>query len=528
MEERFKTYGYEITTDTDFMNEQSGITPELQRQMDSLYHKAKKGGEKNIQYLIKQIEKHPTVPNLKNYLSVAYMNSNKKEKSIEVNNWILTEHPDYLFGLLNKANIHYLDGEYDKMPEVLGEEMEIQALYPDRDVFHISEVISFYKSAIMYFSAINNVEATKSRFEIMEDLAPDHPDTKLAFNILIATRMKSAQSRFEEEEKTRITPQFLSYDKSKQNKKAPDFNHHEINELYRNDIEIDRDILKHILSLPRETLIIDLKNVLKDSICRFEYFKSLEEKNEINYTQLTFPIHAIFLLGELEANDAITDILDTFCQGEEFIRFWYGDYITDSFWEPLYKLAENNMEQFKEFMFKSGVYTYAKSEVSTAVTQFYFHHFEQRDKILNWYDSILNHYLTSKQDNLIDTDLIGLMICEIMEADLKELIPVIEKLYDKGFVAQGICGSFKEVKKDFGDRKISYHKKDILSIYDRYLYIENNWYSYNNEEQDQLFDSNKQNEITYERNEAKIGRNDPCPCGSGKKYKKCCINKTND
>ena len=21
------------------------------------------------------------------------------------------------------------------------------------------------------------------------------------------------------------------------------------------------------------------------------------------------------------------------------------------------------------------------------------------------------------------------------------------------------------------------------------------------------------------------GRNDPCPCGSGKKYKKCCINK---
>ncbi|NLC12895.1 MAG: hypothetical protein GX768_02455, partial [Chloroflexi bacterium] len=22
----------------------------------------------------------------------------------------------------------------------------------------------------------------------------------------------------------------------------------------------------------------------------------------------------------------------------------------------------------------------------------------------------------------------------------------------------------------------------------------------------------------------KIGRNDPCPCGSGKKYKHCCIN----
>ncbi|MFO7593208.1 MAG: SEC-C metal-binding domain-containing protein [Pseudomonadota bacterium] len=28
----------------------------------------------------------------------------------------------------------------------------------------------------------------------------------------------------------------------------------------------------------------------------------------------------------------------------------------------------------------------------------------------------------------------------------------------------------------------------------------------------------------YIRPEAKIGRNDPCPCGSGKKYKKCCLN----
>ena len=25
--------------------------------------------------------------------------------------------------------------------------------------------------------------------------------------------------------------------------------------------------------------------------------------------------------------------------------------------------------------------------------------------------------------------------------------------------------------------------------------------------------------------QAKVGRNDPCPCGSGKKYKQCCLNK---
>jgi uncharacterized protein YecA (UPF0149 family) len=29
--------------------------------------------------------------------------------------------------------------------------------------------------------------------------------------------------------------------------------------------------------------------------------------------------------------------------------------------------------------------------------------------------------------------------------------------------------------------------------------------------------------VTYQRGAPKVGRNDPCTCGSGKKYKKCCI-----
>lgn len=29
--------------------------------------------------------------------------------------------------------------------------------------------------------------------------------------------------------------------------------------------------------------------------------------------------------------------------------------------------------------------------------------------------------------------------------------------------------------------------------------------------------------VTYQRAAPKVGRNDACPCGSGKKYKKCCL-----
>ena len=54
-------------------------------------------------------------------------------------------------------------------------------------------------------------------------------------------------------------------------------------------------------------------------------------------------------------------------------------------------------------------------------------------------------------------------------------------------------------------------------------------YLYNLPQWDAIFSEEKRKEIAKNykdsktvRNENKVGRNDPCPCGSGKKYKKCC------
>ena len=49
---------------------------------------------------------------------------------------------------------------------------------------------------------------------------------------------------------------------------------------------------------------------------------------------------------------------------------------------------------------------------------------------------------------------------------------------------------------------------------------------------DNIFDKETKRELYLEQKKSgtvivgkKVGRNDPCPCGSGKKYKKCCMNK---
>lgn len=63
--------------------------------------------------------------------------------------------------------------------------------------------------------------------------------------------------------------------------------------------------------------------------------------------------------------------------------------------------------------------------------------------------------------------------------------------------------------------------KNMLKADADYLYTLEEWMD--------IFDEEKQKELVdeYRRSrtvvkEAKIGRNEPCPCGSGKKYKKCC------
>lgn len=62
---------------------------------------------------------------------------------------------------------------------------------------------------------------------------------------------------------------------------------------------------------------------------------------------------------------------------------------------------------------------------------------------------------------------------------------------------------------------------NMLDAKAEYLYELPQW--------DGIFSVEKREEIARKykdsktvRNENKIGRNDPCPCGSGKKYKKCC------
>lgn len=537
MSEQFKFYGYTLTNDPKLLFERDQIPQALEKQMENLYKKAKEGGKENIRHLKDLSIKYPDVPVLKNFLSTAYINSGMEEESYKINDRLLKEYPNYLYGILNKANEHIIKEELDKVPGLMGENMELQDLFPERNIFHVSEMISFMETAIRYFIANNDIEAAVSRVDLLKEIDDQNPIVSLFETIL---------SNLEFDNDAYPQPEFNSYDKSVQTEEPPTFYNEIIYRLYEAGFDIDQGILSEILQLPRETVIPDLQKVLRDSISRYEYFSYQDEEGNVDESSLYFPIHASFLLGEMKAGEALDDILETLRQGGAFLDFWYNDVLFEVFWLPLYKLLPENEHALERFMFEPGGYTYAKSTVSQVYLQYYFHHPEKREEIAGWYKRVFNAYLTSNAENLVDAELIGFMVCDVLDAGFDELLPLIEQLYDAEYVDEGVVQK-EELQSEIKEKISLTSKQAVLSIFEQYDEILNEWQSEEDEtpfgwdESDEDIDDdideelfqhfintsenrnslNKQDAFPV-RKPPKIGRNEPCPCGSGKKYKKCC------
>ena len=522
MKDQFTICGYNITTDPQFQNERCGNTPELVRQMESLYFETQdKKNKKIIDKLTGLILKYPKSPQLKNYLSVAYSVQKKMDKAFEVNQWILAEHPDYLFAKINLANEYISKGEPEKVPQILGETMEIKALYPERDLFHLAEVTGFYKIAIRYFTAIENLELAETRFEILNEIAPEHPDTESAETFLFKLRVLKSAERMKEENAKKITPVICKSVPPSKKISAPQFNHPQISDLYNFGLRIPSQKLIDIIALPRTTLIQDVEKILEDAVERYDYFSDMDWDEDTH----NFVIHALVLLKEINAEESLPNIFLFLEYDNEFLEFWIGDHMTETLWQCFYTLGFNNTNALKQFLLKPCVDTYVKTTVSEALLQMVLHHPEKRNEILNIFTEVLTANLNATtDDNLIDSDFLGLSISDSIDADFYELLPIIKQLYDKEYVSIGINGDYEDVEKEFREPIKINNKLEVFSIVDLYENILNTWAGY----KDDMDDEPDYDYKPIEHQQAvstKIGRNEPCPCGSGKKYKKCCLNK---
>lgn len=505
---------YKISYKDDLFDAKYGITPEINEKLKEIYIKVKNNKINVLHELQELIKMYPHIPQFKNYLSIYYQLNHRKEKAHKINIHTNNIHPEYLFGKIALAN-DYIDMKmFKKVPELLGDIMELKQLYPDRNEFHFSEVESFFATTIRYYIGIKNLEAAESRLDLLKNLNPDYANLEYLQNAITTLKLELAMERWERESEFERTVKSKSKKVIPESTIRPQFNNAIIEKLYENDFSIDIKIIKEILSLQNESLIDDLHNVCYDSIARYKYFSKETDWDESTHN---FMIHALLLLTEINSERSLKVVLDILSQNEKFLDYWFSDFLSEVCWRFIYKLGFDHLKVLSDFLKEPDRFCYARSEISVAVSQIAMHYPSRRDEVLDWYKELFNYLIKHKDDNrLIDTSLIGLMISDVLDLNGRELLPEIRELFEHMLVSPGVCGDFSDILKELEKPQVHNFKRKVLSIFENYEELSTLGVTLIDDKIEEPYPN-------YEpASSVKIGRNEPCLCGSGKKFKKCC------
>ncbi len=151
----------------------------VKEKLEKLYQEAQWNPQQAISELFELQKKYPRVPQIYNYLAVAYSNAGETEKAEAITQENIRKNPNYLFARVNQAQIYFARKEYEKIPEIFENKFDLKMLYPKRKKFHISEVANFMGIMGIYFSRTNQREIAEKYNEILQEIASDFPIVKM-------------------------------------------------------------------------------------------------------------------------------------------------------------------------------------------------------------------------------------------------------------------------------------------------------------------------------------------------------------
>lgn len=262
-----------------------------------------------------------------------------------------------------------------------------------------------------------------------------------------------------------------------------------------------------------------------------EYLLDELEKivNGINEDNVDVPIfvdYALFLLAEFREKKACPLLV-------KLLSFTFLDYynsvgsgIMDSIPALLASVYDGNINAINKIIENKEIDDFSRDRVLVFYQYLYENDMISKDEVISYLRKIIKLY--NYEGDYIYNTILGLII----NLHLIEMVEDVKVLFDEYVIDPHIRGGYME----FIDDLFNYDRVDEI---DKIESVEKSmeWWAYFHEDDsDGDFDEDKMSDmfkdfIKKDREEniidySKVGRNDPCPCGSGKKYKKCCLDKT--
>jgi hypothetical protein len=207
------------------------------------------------------------------------------------------------------------------------------------------------------------------------------------------------------------------------------------------------------------------------------------------------PVHAWRVLAQLRVEEAIRPLIGLF---NELID---DDWASDELPQVFSLFGEKPIKPLKDYLLDSSNNEFSRATAASCLEEIGKKNPSLRDHCI----SILSEYL---ERSTVDVPTLnGLVIAHLIGLKAADSIDVIRKAFNTGYVDFTVAGDLEDVEIMLGLRTERESPQPN--------YIDSDY-----EDLARRFDS-------FKTKKKKIGRNDPCPCGSGKKYKKCCLNKNN-
>lgn len=254
--------------------------------------------------------------------------------------------------------------------------------------------------------------------------------------------------------------------------------------------------------------------------------RAIAEKEEIG-EDASLHFYALYLLAEFQDKESFPRIMELASLPDDTLDFLIGDAVTEGLCDILYYTYNGDLKLLKQTICNVHVDDFAKSAMLGVMKQLYL------DQVLSkqeWQDFIRKIvYGDEEIGDYIYTSLAA----TICECHFVEMLPEVKRLYRDERVDPYAIGEFE----DCIDMMFSYRTEanSCICPIDAAERLKH-WAMFEQQEseldfdklQEKVYSEMRKEDIRKMRNERaqkKIGRNDPCPCGSGKKYKQCCLNK---
>jgi hypothetical protein len=230
------------------------------------------------------------------------------------------------------------------------------------------------------------------------------------------------------------------------------------------------------------------------------------------------PTHAWRALGQLRAEEAIGPLMSLFHELDE--DEWAGEELPEVYG----MIGPKAISALAAYLADTSHSMFPRLRAAHSLERIGNQHPETRAECVG----VLTRQLEQFAED--DPEFNAFLISYLVDLKAVESIATIRKAFEQECVDYTIQGDIEDVEIDLGLRKERATPANYPTLGDKFPPLKDlasalgRMFAAESEAQ---FPRLNQEPITKteQKKKTKIGRNDPCPCGSGKKYKKCCLNK---